>query len=1371
MVDLVLNRTNQLRIFNEQAVHSIPFGAIQLTLNKFLYNMNTILLRIAILICTISIFTNLSAQPPNDECAGAIPYPGDLVTSTCVTGFDFSQYTDSGLSPSATCDGGDATAWFTFTAPVISVAGNPITLEWDAGINCDIGIEVYENDCGTPVPSSCINNVEGLLTNLIEGNDYLLLIWDDDAGSSNCDFCLTLQPRPINDECTGAIPYPGDVVNETCVTGYDFSTFTDSGLSPFATCDMGGDATGWFTFTAPITTAAGEPVTLEWDGFSCGIGIDVYETDCNTPLFSCLDNIDGLLPGFIQGNDYLLLLWDDGIGAGFSCDFCLTIGPQPLTNDECTDAIPYPGDVINGTCVTSFDFTQYTDSGLSPSATCDGAGDFTGWFTFTAPVTTTPGDTITLQWFTGVNCDIGVDVYETDCSTPLFSCLNNEDGLLPGFIQGNDYLLLLWDDNPPEGNCDFCLTIAQPPPLNDECAGATPYPGDVANGTCVTDYNFSQYTDSGLSPSPGCNNGDGTAWFTFTAPVTTFAGDDIDLQWDAGINCHIGIEVFDAGCGASVSNCLNNEDGYLADLAQGNDYLLVIWDDSSGGFNCDFCLTIAPPPTPGDECSAPIPYPGDIASGTCVSAFNFTGYTNTGLSPFLSCISTPEPQVWFTVTIPLTTAAGDSLNLIYDNGSCDLGIEFYSLDCNNPVSNCIVTSGDGGLITGLMQGMDYLILVHNLFGSGGPVCDFCLSLPPPNDECTGAVPYPGDVINGTCVTGYDFTPFTDSGFSPSPSCDGGGGDATAWFTFTAPVTTLAGDAITLLWDAGINCDIGIDVFDANCSASVSSCLSNFSGYLPDLVQGNDYLLVVWDNGSGSIDCDFCLSIAPPPPLNDECTGAIPYPGDVGNGGCVTGYDFSQFTDSGLSPFATCDGADATGWFTFTVPVISVPGDPITLEWDAGINCSIGIDVYETDCSTPVPFSCIDNIDGLLSNLIQGNDYLLLIWDDSNGNFSCDFCLTIIDGCTDSDACNFNPQAGNDDGSCFYVGDMCDDGNPASNNDMINDNCSCAGIFPPGCNDIISNGSFETGDFSNWIASDQNSPLFFNFFVNCGSFSADYYFDPIIPLNGNCMAVTGFDGGIGVEDFITLHQELTIPANATSADFTFSWWVAHDLYSYSNTEILFELQVLPVGGGTPLAIPYTFTAMAETLEPGTGWMDVTVDLSAFAGQTIWVYFVETISNQYVYGSALLGIDEVSLIACTPVCEEEINGAILVSDPSCDVSGIDITIMAPDGTSITVTTGVDGTFSLPGGPFPCGDYTAAFNDPASLPVCYTTTGSTGPVVFTVDGEGGGDDGPFFFANPEIPTLSQWGLILLALLMMIFGVLKLSYASVLPGSFSKG
>lgn len=323
--------------------------------------------------------------------------------------------------------------------------------------------------------------------------------------------------------------------------------------------------------------------------------------------------------------------------------------------------------------------------------------------------------------------------------------------------------------------------------------------------------------------------------------------------------------------------------------------------------------------------------------------------------------------------------------------------------------------------------------------------------------------------------------------------------------------------------------------------------------------------------------------------------------------------------------------------------------------------------------------------------------------------------------------------------------------------------SLSTLFAQDCTDgnILLNGDFETGDFTDWIITDLYNPYYPNSVYCSPTFNPGYGFGftDISQLGGNCMAVNGFDGdGPGQ---ITLHQEVSIPADAISADFTFSWWAAYDLvYFGANLDRLFEMQVLPVGGGTPLDIPYTYTAFAGTFEGGTGWLNITVDLSAFAGQTIWACFVETIPENFT-GPAQVAIDDVSLdIVCGNICEEDIMGGVVSSDPLCDLSGINLVITAPDGTSTTVTTDADGNFTVPNGPYPCGTYTAAFEDATLVPSCYTDVGPTEPITFEVDGDTATSDGPFFIANPLVPTLSQWGLIILALLLMSFGALKLYF-----------
>jgi hypothetical protein len=62
----------------------------------------------------------------------------------------------------------------------------------------------------------------------------------------------------------------------------------------------------------------------------------------------------------------------------------------------------------------------------------------------------------------------------------------------------------------------------------------------------------------------------------------------------------------------------------------------------------------------------------------------------------------------------------------------------------------------------------------------------------------------------------------------------------------------------------------------------------------------------------------------------------------------------------------------------------------------------------------------------------------------------------VEGCTAIEACNFNPDANIEDGSCIFPGEPCDDGNPASVDDTVDPNCGCQGIivgctFPAACN--------------------------------------------------------------------------------------------------------------------------------------------------------------------------------------------------------------------------------------------------------------------------------------------------------------------------------
>jgi len=62
-------------------------------------------------------------------------------------------------------------------------------------------------------------------------------------------------------------------------------------------------------------------------------------------------------------------------------------------------------------------------------------------------------------------------------------------------------------------------------------------------------------------------------------------------------------------------------------------------------------------------------------------------------------------------------------------------------------------------------------------------------------------------------------------------------------------------------------------------------------------------------------------------------------------------------------------------------------------------------------------------------------------------------VVIVEGCTAMEACNYNPEATIEDGSCTFPGEPCDDGNAASVNDALNADCICVGEVG-GCTDMM-----------------------------------------------------------------------------------------------------------------------------------------------------------------------------------------------------------------------------------------------------------------------------------------------------------------------------
>ena len=167
-------------------------------------------------------------------------------------------------------------------------------------------------------------------------------------------------------------------------------------------------------------------------------------------------------------------------------------------------------------------------------------------------------------------------------------------------------------------------------------------------------------------------------------------------------------------------------------------------------------------------------------------------------------------------------------------------------------------------------------------------------------------------------------------------------------------------------------------------------------------------------------------------------------------------------------------------------------------------------------------------------------------------------------------------------------------------------------------DLIVNGGFETGDFTGWTATTTlSSPLCAWQFSSCGWFS----FVTPAPDGGSYFADNGFDGnGPGT---YTLRQTVAIPAGTA----TLSW--EDDVQAgYSGTARTNEVRVLDASGTTTLATVYSYTVPTGFVD--TGWLQHSVDLSVFAGQTVQIAFVQTVPQNFT-GPAEYDIDNVQLLA--------------------------------------------------------------------------------------------------------------------------------------------
>ena len=176
--------------------------------------------------------------------------------------------------------------------------------------------------------------------------------------------------------------------------------------------------------------------------------------------------------------------------------------------------------------------------------------------------------------------------------------------------------------------------------------------------------------------------------------------------------------------------------------------------------------------------------------------------------------------------------------------------------------------------------------------------------------------------------------------------------------------------------------------------------------------------------------------------------------------------------------------------------------------------------------------------------------------------------------------------------------------------------------------LINNGSFETGDFTGWIVSDTvtTSPTVA---VRANGMSLGFF--TASASDGTKSATHGFSGTVA--GTIAISQDVIVPAGGAAAlSFTYrlAWSTIGSSASAART---FRMTVQPAGGGAELFTQTVFSASPNTAGFQTTNTPVSVDLSAYVGQSIRVGFITDIPAGDA-GNGSFQLDNVRLTATTP-----------------------------------------------------------------------------------------------------------------------------------------
>jgi len=628
---------------------------------------------------------------------------------------------------------------------------------------------------------------------------------------------------------------------------------------------------------------------------------------------------------------------------------------------------------------------------------------------------------------------------------------------------------------------------------------------------------------------------------------------------------------------------------------------------------------------------------------------------------------------------------------------------------------------------------------------------------------------------------------------------------------TAPVNGCT-DAAACNYDAAANCD------DSSCDFGNAACADPCNPVMgcTDPAACNYDAAACVDDASclpaPTCNTDPCagdLEIVDP---NDACACIVDTPQVLGcTDAAACNYDATANCDDN-----SCDLGNTACADPCNEPDPDDACDITTDTFDAATctvtntpNCAAGetFNPANCECVTDVVDGCTDPCDPAFDPA-STNDNLCVgystdcnadctagpfggIWDAAT--CGCVNEIAPVNGCTDAVACNYDATANCDDNTCDLgntaCADPCNEPDPDDGCDITTDafdaatctvtntpNCAAGETFNPancecvtdpvdGCTDPCDpayDPASTNDDLCVGYSTDCNADCTAGPFggtwdaATCGCINET---DPVSGCTDS--TATNYDPAANCDDGSCTTDPGCTAEAATIAGGPFQFCAGDGMPDF--------VSGITVSGGVGTNTAWVVTDDQLNILGLPGMPgEVDFDGAGFGTCLIWYVTFEDLTG------AEMGMNAADLMGCfalsnsievlredCPPCVDEISGNI-AADMGCDVSGTAVLITDAAGNPVgpgMAIADANGDYTLSGGPYACGEYIATL-DVASIPACYADAGGdVGPSGFTVNGDGTAD-GADFSAFDEVPTLSQWGLMTLALLLMTFGALKLGF-----------